>query len=59
MRAISLDNPGKTQFAMNLVSSAREKYFWTGGNMVNGGVRWPNGFEQGVNQVGPWSHTGG
>lgn len=60
MRAISLDNPDKTRFAMNMVAQDREKYFWTGGNMVQGGVQWPSrGQVQAVDQVGPWSHTGG
>ena len=40
-------------------SSAREDYFWTGGSVGNGGVRWPNGFGQSVAQVGGWSNTGG
>ena len=64
MRAISLDNPGKTQFAMNLVRNANQRYFWTGGNMIGNGrqwtdVQWANGARQAVRNVGPWSHTGG
>ncbi len=59
MRAVSLDNPGKTNFFMNLVANAGERYFWTGGSVGNGGVVWPNGVRQSNNQVGPWSHTGG
>ena len=51
MNAVALDNPAKRDFYMGVVASAREDYFWTGGSVGGGGVRWPSGLGQSVAQV--------
>ena len=51
MNAVALDSPAKRDFYMGVVASAREDYFWTGGSVGGGGVRWPSGLGQSVAQV--------
>lgn len=59
MRAVSLDTRSKANHFMNLVSSEREKYFWTGGrvNHNDRSISWANGGR--TNAFGNWSPTGG
>jgi hypothetical protein len=59
MRAISLDTVSKTQWAIGLLGQSGQPWMWTGGNVSPDGVTWPNGVRQGVQQISPWSHTGG
>ena len=58
MRAVSLDTRAKANHFIGVVGSARQKYFWTGGNISGNQVTWPNGVRQNTNGM-PWSRTGG
>jgi len=62
MRPISLDTVSKENHFKSLVSSERQKYFWTGGTvnhrnpLSSSTITWPSGAETSSNS---WSHTGG
>ena len=59
MRAITLDNPAKTQWALGVLGQSGQPWMWTSGRLSGGSVQWGNGNVQSVNQISPWSHTGG
>jgi len=56
MRAISLDSSAKEREFLGLVAQDRQRYFWTGGKVNQGNIRWPSGRR--YNNVN-WSNTGG
>ena len=56
MRAISLDSRAKEDHFLGLVAKDRQRYFWTGGKVRSGNIRWPSGRR--YNDVN-WSNTGG
>ena len=56
MRPISLDSPAKEKEFLGLVAKDRQRYFWTGGKVNNGNIKWPSGNT--YNDVN-WSNTGG
>ena len=56
MVAISLDSRAKEDHFLGLVAQDRQRYFWTGGKVNNGNIRWPSGRR--YNNVN-WSNTGG
>merc|ERR1712127_563703 len=56
MSPISIDSSAKEREFLGLVGREGQKYFWTGGNVNRGNIRWPSG--RNYNSVN-WSHTGG
>lgn len=56
MRPISIDSSAKEREFLRLVGQEQQKYFWTGGNVNRGNIRWPSGRR--YNNV-RWSNTGG
>jgi len=56
MRPISLDSADKEDEFLGLIAQDRQRYFWTGGKVNRGNIRWPSGKR--YNDVN-WSHTGG
>merc|ERR1712012_388583 len=56
MVAVSLDSRAKEDHFLGLVAKDRQRYFWTGGKVNNGNIRWPSGRR--YNNVN-WSNTGG
>merc|ERR1712106_992275 len=56
MIPISLDSPAKEKEFLGLVAKDRQRYFWTGGKVNNGNIKWPSGKR--YNDVN-WSNTGG
>ena len=56
MVPISIDSRAKEDHFLGLVAKDRQRYFWTGGKVNNGNIRWPSGRR--YNSVN-WSNTGG
>jgi hypothetical protein len=56
MKAISLDSSAKEREFLGLVAKDRQRYFWTGGKVNRGNIKWPSGKR--YNDVN-WSNTGG
>lgn len=56
MRGISLDSAAKEREFLGLVAKDRQRYFWTGGKVNRGNIKWPSGKR--YNDVN-WSNTGG
>ena len=56
MSALSLDSAAEERNFLKLMSSAGQRYLWTGGKVRGGRITWPSG---GRRQGVAWSHTGG
>lgn len=56
MRSLSIDSDAKETEFKNLVAREGQRFFWTGGSVSRGNIRWPSGRNH--NNV-EWSHTGG
>jgi len=56
MKAISIDSSAKEREFLGLVAKDRQRYFWTGGKVNQGNIRWPS--KKRYNDVN-WSNTGG
>lgn len=62
LKPISFESEQEVAHFTNLVAAESEKYFWTGGEMINGhsSIRWASGATQSVNSLGSyWGPTGG
>ena len=56
MRALSIDSDAKEAEFKRLVAQEGQRFFWTGGSVRGGNIRWPSGRSH--NNV-EWSNTGG
>ena len=59
MRMISMDDPDKREHFLNLLERDRYEYFWAGGKISRGTLRWENGVSEPISRGQyPWSHAG-